>query len=364
MSLSAEVTAQLLARGFEDIYARILEDGAVVQQDASLPPSARRALARLSRMCLEAGREDIGSSIHLTMSMAAEPLASWGLPQFDPPFAFADAILIDRDLGVPTPDCRELSRAGGSEIAAEEELHHEQLRAVLQSYPTSRRAKAYTELREIVVRRPVIRARDLQSFLVERDHALSAHLLTNLYRPIPASALFAGRAHICGGCGGLLWPDSTGILATGRCRVRQCCADGGGLSLREKIEDPEQWRVAHNAILAFWVGPGLDEIRIADALSAAGRAVTLYPHQDAADVGVDGLRVGIDVKAYASPLALAQRLTRGVGRLELFGRRIIAVPDYKLRLNPHYLRQLSESYAGSVSVEFMTSSDAVKALVT
>ena len=117
-----------------------------------------------------------------------------------------------------------------------------------------------------------------------------------------------------------------------------------------------------NAVLAYWVGPGLDEIRIHDALAAAGRKVTLYPLADAADIGLDGLAVGVDVKTYASPIVLGARLTRTIGRLGLFARRILAVPDDKLLINRDYLPQLRAAYAGPVSIEFMTVSEAIRDL--
>jgi hypothetical protein len=103
-------------------------------------------------------------------------------------------------------------------------------------------------------------------------------------------------------------------------------------------------------------------MKIADQLIAAGRSAVLYPNQDAADVGVDGLSIGIDAKSYSSPLALASRLSRSVGRLDLFSRRIIAIPDYKLKLNPDYIVQLRTNYTGDTSLEFMTTSQVIATL--
>jgi hypothetical protein len=108
--------------------------------------------------------------------------------------------------------------------------------------------------------------------------------------------------------------------------------------------------------------PGLDEIRIFDALRAAGRNAALYPNGDAADVGVDGTEIGIDVKSYASPIVLGQRLTRSIGRFGSFRRRILAVPDDKLASNPHYLEQLAATYEGAARLEFMTTSQTLRSL--
>ena len=68
------------------------------------------------------------------------------------------------------------------------------------------------------------------------------------------------------------------------------------------------------------------------------------------------------VKAYASPVVLAAKPTRFIGRFALFRRRILAVPDDKLRLNPRYLEQLRDVYRGEHRLEFMTASQAIRAL--
>jgi hypothetical protein len=358
---AAEVTARLLARGLVEIYERIVNYGEPVRQDASLPGAARRALARLSELSLEAGVEDLGASIHVAMDRACGPFRDWGLPQFAPPFRHADVALIDRDLGVPTEDCREMAGAGGSEASALEEIHHESLRGALQGYSSKERNHAYSAIREFVVRNPAVDKERLHGFVAEGGHAAAAKVIMSFYRPVPQAALFGGLGRRCGHCGALLWPDRDAAFPEGRCRIRQCRLAHPQPAIGDEIP-PELWQLATNALLGFWVGPGLDEIRVFDALKRARRNVTLYPQADAADVGVDGLAVGIDVKTYASPIVLAARLTRSIGRLELFDRRIIAFPDDKLRLNRRYGDQLREAYQGSRGLEFMTVTDAIREL--
>ena len=77
---------------------------------------------------------------------------------------------------------------------------------------------------------------------------------------------------------------------------------------------------------------------------------------------MDGLKIGIDVKTHASPILLGARLTRDPGRLGLFKRRILAVPDDKLRLNVDYFAQLKQVYRGPLGIEFMTVSQAIRDL--
>lgn len=347
----------MLARGLCEIYDRISNDGGSVQQDAGMPPIARRALARLSRACVLEGVEDLGSSIHLVMGLAAVPMSLWGVPSFAGSFRYGDVELADGMLGVPTDDCRELARAGSSEFDAAEDLHHEHLRAAVNSYPSARRNAAYTAIREFVVRNPVVPLEALHRFITD-GHVHSARAIGGLYRAIPQGAISDGVAKTCGRCGSLLWPVRDPAFPGGRCQVRQCVLEGETVA-GSVIDQPSLHRLANAALLAFWIGPGLDEVRLHDVMLARGRRSVLYPMSDAADVGLDGLAVGLDVKSYASPLILGARLTRGIGRLAMFGRRVIVVPDYKLRLNPRYIDDLRSSYAGGEPLEFMTVASAV-----
>lgn len=356
------ITAMMLARGLVDIYDRITLDGSAVQQDATMPSSARRALARLSRLCIEGGVEDIGSTIHLVMGRASGPLSGWQVPAFAPPFRFADVELVNSEFGVPTDDCRELARLGGSEIDAAEDLHHEQLRAAVQSYPAAKRHHAYTSIREYVVRNPATPLDHLHRFITQGQHAHAARAIASLYRTIPQNAIAGGLARTCGRCGSLLWPDRDPAYPHGRCRVRRCAIEGDTIP-GTIIDDPVTWRLATSAVLAFWVGPGFDETRLYDALREAGRQPILYPQSDAADVSLDALTIGIDVKTYSSPLLLGSRLSQSIGRLALFERRIVAVPAYKLRLNARYLEDLRLAYTGSDRLEFASIADVLAEFV-
>ena len=78
---------------------------------------------------------------------------------------------------------------------------------------------------------------------------------------------------------------------------------------------PASYATVEKSVLAYWVGPGLAEVRIYDRLRTAGLNVVLYPDEDAADVGTADFRLGIDVKTYGSPVMLARRLSAGIGGL-------------------------------------------------
>lgn len=361
--LNPDVTVVILARGLVEAYDRATADGGVIRQDATMPPRLRRGLSLLSGMCLAAETDDLGASVHVAMDHACEPFFTWGIPAFDPPFRYAEVNLIDRELGIPTADCRELAALGGSEAMAQEEINHDTLRAAVRAFSARQRDGAYTAIREFLVRNPAVAYADREQFVVESGLVAAARAIASFYRPIPASALFDGIARRCGHCGSLLWPDrDAASFPDGRCRIRQCRLACPEPARGEDVDAPAEWQLATPAALAYWVGPGLDEIRIFDALRRAGRDAVLYPLSDAADVGLDGVDVGIDVKTYASPVVLAAKLTRSIGRLADFNRRILAVPDDKLRNNARYLEQLSDVYRGPQRLEFMTASQVIRAL--
>lgn len=361
-AISPEVVSILLAKGFSDIFQGVVGEGLTIQQDKSLPPSARRALALLSRLSLEESHgEDLGANIHDAMERACTPFMKWGLSSFEPPFGYAEVSLINRDLGVPTEECNELASQAGSEVSIMEELHHEQLRQALETYPQRQRGRAYTEIRGFIVRNPVVAYADLQLFISEGGHAAIANVIQSFYRGLPAAALHGEVARLCGWCGSLLWPErDQQSFPFGRCRLSQCRLEHPHPALGREVDAPSAWRTATPSILQYWVGPGLDEVRIYDSLKSAGREAVLYPQSDAADVGLDGLQVGIDVKTYASPVLLAHKLSRSIGQLGLFRRKIIAVPDRRLSLNSHYLDHLRETYRGAADLEFATVSDVIE----
>ncbi len=310
-----DVTALLLARGLIDLHERVSAGEGVVQQDASLPPRLRRGLALLSGICIGEGAEDLGASVHITMERACRPFSEWGLDGFKTSFAYADVALIDGELAIPTPDCREMAALGGSELAAQEDIHHDALRAAVQAFPQRSRDATYAAIREFVVRRPVCAYAERERFVVENGLVAAARAISSYYREVPAGALHDGVARQCGHCGSLLWPDrDQAIWPDGRCRIRQCRLAHPRAVVGAEIDNAAEWQWATAAVLAYWVGPGLDEIRIHDALLAKGRNSALYPMADAADVGVNGAEIGIDVKAYASPIVLGAKLSRSIGR--------------------------------------------------
>ncbi|TYC58544.1 hypothetical protein FMN50_08805 [Rhodobacterales bacterium] len=352
-----KLVATLLASGLYSLRTR-KDPVARIRQD-EMPKELREGLVRLSAICLEEGLPDKGSSIHEFMEMATQPIRSWGLSAFNHPFPYADMILVDGSAGVPTEECRDLAEEGGfSNIA--EGLHFDRFKQAISAVPRRRQPTAYTSIREFIVRNPVVSVKDINRFVSDPTLIGIARDIESFFERIPVGAIRSdGTLKTCSGCGTILWPDSD--LKTnpnGRCRLSHC-NEASGATAGKTISDPDLHRVVKRDILAYWVGPGLDEIRIYDSLTASGIEVSLYPSLDAADIGAKDLSFGIDAKSYSCPAMLGRKLSSGVGGLVKFTERYVSIPDAKLRFNPNYLKELRSSYSGKVPVNFMTVSDTI-----
>jgi len=360
--LNAGDTARLLAKAVL-VLCEGVEDGTIVRQDESLPTEMRMALSRLSRLCLESGLPDFGGSVHEAMRLFVRPFRDWGIPAFaDPSFDFGAVALLDEALAIPTSDCRSMGEFGQVEDI-EQDRCFIQLLETVKLYGGGA-DDAYSAIRGFVVANPVIALADLHRFILG-GFTPSAQAIQSFYRPIARSAAWPdGAIRLCDCCGGLLHrhPDAFSY-PNGHCSLRSCAASNRTPAARQVVMEPSLWREAVPAVMGYWVGPGLGEIYLHRHLRAAGLPYVLYPLRDAADVGLPDLSVGIDVKDYASPLALAERLNRArqLG-LSVFARKIIAVPDAKVANNRDYLRQLAAHYARNDGTEFMTISQTLAVL--
>lgn len=71
-----------------------------------------------------------------------------------------------------------------------------------------------------------------------------------------------------------------------------------------------------------------------------GLEVALYPGRDRCDLSLDADGTGIDVKSHANPFLLAASLNRGLGGLELYSTKVIAINDQAISRFPEYLEIL------------------------
>lgn len=337
----ASIAVRMAARGLVDTHRSLAQSRNVLSPGPELPSTLRRGMALVSAVAMRDGyRVDIGSQINAFTVMACRPVRLWGPPTFAQ-CQERDAILVDTGYGVPTPDCFELAELG-HEGNIVEDIFHERLRTALASLSAVSADTIYREVRADIVRRPLRRREEVLAFA--HEHPELAGEIPGFFRPLPAAALDGHQLRVCAHCGSPLFPMAQRTAyPNGRCAVRECrmMYPEPEIGAVHTVAHPAEWRLADSSIMTYWVGPGLPEIKLYDILRAAREDVELYPLADAADIGIGGLDVGIDVKSYSSAAVLGQRFARDIGGLRAFKRRIVAIPDFWIEIDRDYIRTAS-----------------------
>ena len=350
-----EVTLQLLAKGIITQYQQV-RDGAIVGND---PPAAlQQAMARLSRLYLEEGVEDLSSGIHPLLTRCTTPLSQWAPIGITKMPGANTTVLIDPDYLVPTEECQDIvAETDGNNIEdlLERRLHREMTEAI--SQPSSNQDHCYSVLREFICRHPLATHDELRGLYSNAriPTAATKFVENSLYvRPHVALAEHSliSRCFHCQGA----------FSREGHCTLRGCREDHP----KTKLTDPvplDSALIARPEILKFWVDPGRDELRLFDALRKANIEADLYPHSDQCDVAIENT-VGVDVKDYRDPGFLARKLNRGLGGLAYYQRRIIAVADRRAR-RPHYIDRLTDQLRPEIrdSLEIHSLRNTIRTLV-
>ena len=350
-----EVTLQLLAKGIITQYQQV-RDGAIVGID---PPAAlQQAMARMSRLYLEEGREDLSSGIHALLVRCTTPLLQWA-PIGITKIPGADAtVLIDPDHLVPTEECQDIvEESDGSNIEdlLERRLHREMTEAI--SQPSRNQDYSYRVLREFVCRHPLATHDEIRGLYSNArvPTAATKFVENSMYVHPHATLAEHGLISRCFHCHG---PFSR----EGHCILRGCREDHPRPRRTESVP-LDRALVARPEILKFWIDPGRDELRLFDALRKAKVDADLYPHSDQCDVAI-GNAVGVDVKDYRDAGYLARKLNRGLGGLAYYQQRIIAIADRRAR-RPYYINRLKDQLRPEIrdSLEVLSLRNTIRMLV-
>ncbi len=128
------------------------------------------------------------------------------------------------------------------------------------------------------------------------------------------------------------------------CPIRQCKSfESPVLKSMARTVAVRDALIAKAHVLQYWCGPGQDEVALYDLATADGAGkldAELYPGRDLCDLSLDAQLVGIDVKSHANPFVLAGSLSRDLGGLERFEKKIVAINDQALSRFPDYLEIL------------------------
>ncbi len=341
----ANVAVELLARGIVRQYQyTVLGRHGIVRQtqplgdDGGIHKDLRLAMSKLSRLQVECRGEDRCACVHDVLSMAKTPISSggWGIDLVDQAdFEHKDIVLVDPIHATPPRECQDLAlTAAGGETDLIEGRLHDQLRAIVGRSVLSP-AEVYTAVRGFICRNPLVTLSMANAFMSRPGMNGLYKVFRDFYDELHEDMLIGGVAHKCAHCGALMRPRRG--YPDGVCSVEPCFRSNPA-KVGERL-DPAKDKlfVAVPAVMAYWVTPAYDEIRIHDAAKAMGYAAELYPNEDACDVGINGQAVGIDAKNYASPIRLAKKLNSSIGRLRNYEARVIAVSDHLVASRRDYV---------------------------
>lgn len=363
-----DIIVALLAQGLELIFNRICDGKTIVRQNEDVPSQMQLAQSYIGRLYLEEGKmEGASADLHGLIALCRLPLCApeWGLDVFTRNgWRYRDTILVDPDLRVPTPECGVIATSynGFGENQIVEKILFDTLQSLASQYPDKN--TAYTSLRELFGRHSLISERELVAYLQERDMLnVQTEVVQHFYESVPQAWMIDGFVPKCPHCRALMKPRGPAGELT--CTMIQCATLEHGkvpILLDARID---RYLVAKPQVLKYWSEPAIDELRIFDVARKLGIAnVGLYPLSDAVDISLNGMKVGIDAKNYASPEVLAMKfINSGIGRLAQYDTKIIALNDACVKGAPHYRTRLLDRLQAeqerkpAKGVRFMTVSE-------
>lgn len=355
------LAARMLAAGVCSQYRRA-RSGVPTIHDATLSTPLAQSLLLLSSLYVSAGQEDSGGSVHEVLQRCRQPLGrgDWNLPAFaDPAFQYHGITLLDTDRRIPTLDCVEMARQTHSELDLREQFAFEALRSASEQF-IGRQEDAYTDLRLWVTGHPITFVHELRAFERAKNLQLAASFLASCYEAVQPYHLVDGKLYVCESCGTPM-RRAGGDRHFLACRVPQCQSYDRPLETLPRPFNSDTL-VAKGAILTYWIGPGLDELTLHKVAESNDHQVRMYPAKDACDLSIDGKDMGVDVKSYASPFILADRLNRSTQGLAIYRRQIVAINDQAIARFSGYLDVLRRQYTGDSPLEFMSVRELMKTL--
>ncbi|MCE2645090.1 MAG: hypothetical protein LW835_07715 [Burkholderiaceae bacterium] len=341
----------------------LFEDRMVAGVDKSpgapvgLEAEDRRAMALVSRVCISRGASDLGAEIHELLYHCTLPLGRWlPLPTIDKR-GLSETVLIGGDDGAPTAEAAELASGFSTVTAGVEELLFATFRDALDKQPKTDAYKYYSSIREFVVRNPLATTEKIKSFALDNDLPSALWMLVqqSFYEPIPLGWADRGQLALCAHCGNAMRP----VSGAHRCRTNACSAAYPAES-SESVTLEGRLRV-RRGVHQYWVEPGVDEIRLFDELHSRGAKPDLYPYMDRVDIAVGD--TGMDLKSYASPELLGDKIRRNKGGLNHYRHKWLVIPDWLVARTPGYLDRLRhalEEAAGSIRC--LSTSEVLKAV--
>jgi hypothetical protein len=227
-------------------------------------------MALVSRARLTLGLSDVGAEIHELLAHCTHPLGQW-LPITAIKESGLDAVcLIDAVDGMPTLEAEELSAGFGGMTSLIEEQVFGAFQDSLSKHPNIDANEFYTMVRTFVVRNPVVTRKQLLKLMAELPSAVWACVEQQFYEQLPGSLVIGQMASLCGHCGNILSTNAGGL----RCTTAACAAVHGPRPGRQ--HSAADLLRLNRSLRKYWLEPGIDEVRMADRLSAAGLTCRMY----------------------------------------------------------------------------------------
>lgn len=311
----------------------------------------RRAMSAVSRACLVNRLPDHGAEIHNLLELCTHPLGDWLPIQEVKTAGLANVRLINADEGIPTIEAEELSARFGGMTAGLEEQLFAKFMELIGRHPEASANAYYTKTREFVVRNPVCDVDHIKNVMAKDvPAAVWVVIQQQFYEPVPAAWAIDGEVPICCHCGNAMKVGKAGLV----CRTTACASSNPASS--SKNHPVKLLLRVSRGIRQYWVEPGIDELRLYDALKANGIDAHLYPFRDRVDISVGD--IGIDLKIYVSPETLGLKFKRSVGGLAYYKSRWLVIPDWHAAAVPSYMDRLDSAMDRS-DVECLTVSAAL-----
>jgi pPIWI_RE three-gene island domain Y/REase associating with pPIWI_RE len=298
------------------------------------PDALQKGLDKLTVRCLKREAEPPASVPDLLGWCRERPLYDWVLDLGEEIADRSDRLL---DGPQPTAFCQEWavdSRDVESEVIERRLLH-----GVIATCRQAGDQDGYVAFRRLLIEKPVLTTLQLHVECARPELSRLAEEVRKVYAPAPLEYAESHAVVCCATCGNLLLRSPGGMLHCGddRC-ARETTTVGRRISL---AEDPLWLELPFRT---FVTAPGRAELWLAKRLERLGVSVELWPEFDAYDLRVgfpDGEAWAVDVKDWASPVALARHLDRVAELVPTsppWQRAFFVFPQDRLRRRPDYVR--------------------------
>lgn len=333
-----DAESELLLRLIASGIVQLADDPGRRKTFLPYPVPLQRALDRLTVFLWRAGRTPPASVPDL-IRWANLPISHW-LPELAE-LAAPDDVLIEN--ASATTYCREWA-IESSDVEGEV-VEARLLKAAMAVCRKNDDFAGYVDFRRLLIERPVLSASDLRNYSQEPNLQALSSFLREAYFPIGPEHTIDGHAEVCA-CGHLIVRRGRARACTNdRCEITDVLQTQCRIAL---AHEPVQLRPPIRTFVSL---PGIAELKLARRIESLGLGVELWPAIDAYDLRVsfaDGQVWAIDVKDWASPVALARHLASGLGfRTDPpWHRAMYVFPKSRLQGRPEYMRLFRHFYRG------------------